>query len=394
MGCPGAASLGLAYRAHADLEDRSGYIWAGLVAMQDPVREGVREAIAVAQHAGIKVKMITGDHRLTAEGIARDVGLEVGAGHVIEGSELTVLSDAQLQERVQDITVFARIRPQDKLRIVGALQARNEITAMIGDGVNDAPALKRANIGVVVGAATDIAKEQADLILLDNNFKTVVAAVEEGRVIFENIRKVVAYVLSNSFAEVLTIFGAMLLRWPTPLLISQILWIHLICDGPSDIVLGFEPKEDGILDEKPRSPQEPILDRLGLSLVGVISVVSAVVALVLFGHYWQAHNEIAEARSYAFAMFAVNPLIYVFGYRSLRRSTLRSGSLARNKPLVAAVAVGLAMAVGAVLLAPLRGLLGIVPLHPFQWVVVAAVAAGMLLTVDVAKSISRRVRAS
>jgi len=336
--------------------------------------------------------MITGDHRLTAEGIARNIGLAVGAGRVIEGSELTVLSDAQLQERVQDITVFARIRPQDKLRIVCALQARNEVTAMIGDGVNDAPALKRANIGVVVGTATDIAKEQADLILLDNNFKTIVAAVEEGRVIFENIRKVVAYVLSNSFAEVLTIFGAILLKWPTPLLVSQILWIHLICDGPSDIVLGFEPKEDGILDEKPRSLREPILDRLGLSMVGVISVVSAVMALALFGHYWQAHNEIAEARSYAFAMFAINPLIYVFGYRSLRRSTLKSGSLARNKPLVAAVAVGLVMAIGAVLFPPLRNLLGLVPLHPFQWAVVFAVAIGMLLTVDVAKAISKRVQ--
>jgi len=382
--------LGLAYRTLGPLDERSGYTWAGLVAMQDPVREGVREAIQAAHRAGIRVKMITGDHRLTAEGIARSIGLPVEAGSIIEGSELICLSDHELEQRVQDVTVFARIRPQDKLRIVRALQAHGEVTAMVGDGVNDAPALKRANIGVVVGSATDVAKETADLVLLDSNFKTIVAAVEEGRVVFENIRKVVGYTLSNSFAEVLTIFGAIMLKWPTPLLVAQILWIHLICDGPSDIVLGFEPKEDGILEEKPKPLQEPILDRLTLSLVGVISVVSAVVALALFGHYWQIHHEIAEARSFAYATFAINPLIYVFGYRSLRRSIFKTGSLARNKPLVAAVAGGLVLAIGALTIAPLRNLLGIVPLHAQQWLVVSTVALSMLVTVEVAKFISRR----
>jgi len=174
------------------------------------------EAVQVAQRAGIKVKMITGDYRRTAERIARNIGLVVNKNQILEGQELTALDDQQLVERVGKIVVFARIRPQDKLRIVRALQTQGEITAMIGDGVNDAPALQRADIGVVVGSATDVAKETADLILLDSNFKTVVAAVEEGRVIFENIRKVVAYVLSNSFAEVLAIFGAMLLGWPAP----------------------------------------------------------------------------------------------------------------------------------------------------------------------------------
>jgi P-type Ca2+ transporter type 2C len=256
--------------------------------------------------------------------------------------------------------------------------------------VNDAPALKRANIGVVVGSATDVAKEAADLVLLDNNFATIVAAVEEGRVIFQNIRKVVAYTLSNSFAEVLTIFGAMLLGWPAPLLVAQILWIHLICDGPTDIVIGFEPKEPGIMDEKPKRLDEPILDRLGLSLIGVISVTSALVALLLFGHYWRAHNELAEARTYAFATFAVNSMVYVFAYRSLRRSLFRSGRLSRNKPLVWGVAGGLALGVAAVLLPGLRRLLGLTPLHLDQWLVIAGVALGLLATVELAKFISNR----
>lgn len=381
----GLRLLGLAYRPQGVLQDRSGYTWLGLVAMEDPIREGVREAIKVARRAGIQVKVITGDYRRTAERIAAAIGLPVNDGQIIDGEELAKLDDRQLEKRVDKITVFARIRPQDKLRIVRALQARGEITAMIGDGVNDAPALKRANIGVVVESATDVAKETADLILLDSNFRTVVAAVEEGRVIFENIRKVVAYTLSNSFAEVLLIFGAMLLGWPAPLVVAQILWIHLICDGPSDIVLGFEPKEEGIMEEKPKPLQEPILNYLGLSLIGVISVTSALVGLYLFGHYYQMHNSAIAGRSYAFASFAVNSMIYIFAYRSLRRSIFHSGRLSRNKPLIAAVLGGLVLAIGAFVVPSIRNLLGIMPLSLSQWGGVFGIAFLLLVTVEVGK---------
>jgi Ca2+-transporting ATPase len=245
---------------------------------------------------------------------------------------LARIGDRRLQEAVKRISVFSRIRPKDKLRIVRALQNNGEVTAMIGDGVNDAPALQQANIGVVVGGATDVAKEMADLILLDSNFRTIVAAVEEGRVIFENIRKVVAYTLSNSFAEVLTIFTAMIFHWPAPLTVAQILWIHLICDGPSDIVLGFEPKENGIMDEKPKSLKEPVLTRLGISLIGVISVFSSVAALLIFNHYFTAHQNIAEGRSVVFASFAVNSMVYIFAYRSMRQPLYRMNKLTANKP--------------------------------------------------------------
>jgi Ca2+-transporting ATPase len=386
----GLRLLGLAYRSQGPLEDHTGYAWLGLIAMEDPIREGVREAVGVAQRAGVQIKMITGDYRRTAERIARNVGLLAGDGEILEGQELALLNDEQLQERVGKTIVFSRIRPQDKLRIVRALQARGEITAMIGDGVNDAPALRRANIGVVVGSATDVAKETADLILLDNNFRTVVAAVEEGRVIFENIRKVVAYTLSNSFAEVLTIFGAMLLGWPAPLAVAQILWIHLICDGPSDIVLGFEPKEAGIMDEKPKLSTEPILNRLGLSLIGVISISSAIAALLLFGYFYRIHGDPIEGRSFAFATFAVNSMIYIFAYRSMRRSLFRSGSLMRNKPLIAAVAGGLLLAFGAFAVTPIRNLLGIVPLNLWQWGVIAGVALSLLTVVEIGKWVSNR----
>jgi len=381
----GLRLLGLAYRPHKALEEPLGYTWVGLLAMEDPIREGVVEAIQVAQRAGIQVKMITGDYRRTAERIGRNIGLVKEGELILEGDELAAMSDAQLQERVQQTAIFARIRPQDKLRIVKALQANREITAMIGDGVNDAPALQCANIGVVVGSATDVAKETADLILLDSNFRTVVAAVEEGRVIFENIRKVVAYTLSNSFAEVLTIFIAMMLRLPAPLAVAQILWIHLICDGPSDIVLGFEPKEEGIMDEKPKSIQEPVLPALALSLIAIISGASSIFALLLFSHYYQVHNNPVEGRSIVFASFAVNSMIYIFAYRSMRTPLWRMSPLRRNKPLIWAVLAGLALAASALLVPALRKLLVVLPLSVSDWALVAGVAISLLVIVEIGK---------
>lgn len=386
----GLRLLGLAYRPDGESKNHRGFHWVGLIGMEDPIREGVRDSIQVARKAGIQIKMITGDYRRTAERIARNIGLMQPGDESLEGDELKQLSDTELQAQVSRIAVFARIRPQDKLRIVRALQANNEITAMIGDGINDAPALKRANIGVVVGSATDVAKETADLILLDNNFRTIVAAIEEGRVIFENIRKVVAYTLSNSFAEVLTIFTAMMFRWPAPLAVAQILWIHLICDGPSDIVLGFEHKENGIMDEKPKSLKEPILTGLGMSLIAVISVSSAIAGLFLFGHYFKIHNNPTEGRSIVFASFAVNSMIYIFAYRSMRRSIFRSGPLRQNKPLIWAVASGLLLAFIAFLAPGIRSLLGIVLLTWDEWLLIAGVALALLFSVELGKFTSNR----
>ena len=390
----GLRMIGLATRKLGKLDDYSGYTWVGLVGMEDPVRAGVVESVRLAQRAGIQVKMITGDYVKTAEHIARCIGILKEGERSMEGPAVAALSDQDLQERVRDTAVFARIRPQDKFRIIKALQANGEITSMIGDGVNDAPALQRSNIGVVVGSATDVAKETADVILLDNNFSTIVAAIEEGRIIFQNIRKVVAYTLSNSFAEVLTIFIAMVLGWPAPLIVAQILWIHLICDGPSDIVLGFEPKEYGIMDEKPKSLKEPILSHLGLSLIGVISVSSAAAVLFLFHHMYAAHGNAIEGRSIVFASFAVNSMIYIFAYRSMRQPLFRMNKLSANKPLIWAVAAGLVMAVVPFLIPGLRGLLGLVPLTFGEWLEVAGIALGLLTVVEIGKWISNKIHAN
>jgi Ca2+-transporting ATPase len=381
----GLRLIGLAHRTGGILADHSGYHWDGLVGMEDPLRPEVIESIKVAHEAGIKVKMITGDYRLTAERIARTSGILQKEEGIMEGDELAILTDDQLQERVETIAVFSRIRPQDKLRVVKALQVKGEIVAMVGDGVNDAPALKRSNIGVVVGSATDVAKENADLILLDNNFKTIVSAVEEGRVIFDNIRKVVAYTLSNSFAEVLAIFGAMMLGLPAPLLVAQILWIHLICDGPSDIVIGFEPKEEGIMKEKPKSLKEPILTGLGATLIAVISSVSAVVALILFSYFYHMHHDAAEGRTIVFASFAINSMVYIFAYRSMKSPLFKMNKLSQNKPLVYAVMGGLIVALLALFIPGIRQLLDLVPLTIPEVLMVAGIAIALLGTVELAK---------
>jgi len=199
---------------------------------------------------------------------------------------------------------------------------------------------------------------------------------------------VVAYTLSNSFAEVLTIFTAMLLRWPAPLVVAQILWIHLICDGPSDIVLGFEPKEPGIMDEKPRSLKDPILNHLGLSLIGVISISSAAAVLFLFHHLYSAHGSAVEGRSIVFASFAINSMVYIFAYRSMRQPLFRMNRLTANMPLIWAVLAGLVMAVLPFLIPGLRNLLGIVPLTISEWALVACIALGLLVVVEIGKWIS------
>lgn len=383
--------LGLAYKPVEDgwrvegPAGSGGYTWAGLVGLQDPVRKEVPESIATCKKAGISVKMITGDHRLTAVRVAQSIGLGTDEKDVVEGKDLESMSDEELMRRVRNACVFSRILPRQKLRIVSALQSAGEVVAMVGDGVNDAPALKKSDIGVVVGTAADVAKETADLVLLDSNFKTIVAAVEEGRVVFQNIKKVVSYTLSNSFAEILLVFVSMLLGWPAPLSVAQILWIHLICDGPVDIVLGFEPKEEGIMEEKPRPVSEPILGRLGLGLIAAISVTAAAGCLWMFGHYWRAHGDLSLARTFAFETLAVISLVYVFAYRSMRRSIFRAGHLTANKPLLAAVSSGFLVALLPSFSPSIRDALGVVPLGPEQWSLVFGISLLLLIIVEVAK---------
>ena len=366
------------------------YRWVGLVGIEDPVRASVPAAIRTCAKAGIRVKMITGDHRLTALKVAREIGLDQFGSEIVEGAELDQMDDETLRRRVKDAIVFARISPHQKLRIVAALQEQGEVVAMLGDGVNDAPALKRSDIGVVVGSATEVAKETADLVLLDSNFATIVAAIEEGRVVFQNIKKVVSYTLSNSFAEILLVFAAMMLGLPAPIAVAQILWVHLICDGPVDIVLGFEPKENGIMEEPPRPVSEPILGRMGMFLIVGISTSAALGILFMFNHYLNIHHNIALARTVAFETLAIISLVYVFAYRSMRRSIFHSGSLLSNKPLLVSVIAGFIISFLPHWIPFIGDALGVVPLGPLEWAEVFGISFGLLAMVEIVKLLSLR----
>ena len=368
------------------------FTWVGLVGIEDPVRPSVKDTITLCHKAGIKVKIVTGDYRGTAEKVASAIGLTTGSEKILEGKDLDAMTESELAEVIDDTAIFCRVSPHHKLKIVRTLQSRGEITAMIGDGVNDAPALKKANIGVTVGNATDIAQETSSIILLDSNFGTLVNAVEEGRIVFDNIKKVVAYVLSNSFAEIFTIFGAMLLRWPAPVNVAQILWIHLICDGPSDIALGFEKGEKGIMEEPPTSPKESVLGNHQKFLIFAISLSLAILSLLVFQHFWQAHNDIVLGRTIVFTVLAITNLVYIFSYRSFRQSALMSGKFFSNKMLFGSVALGFAEQLAAIYIPSLNKVLDAVPLQLSDWGLAFGIALSTTGIVEVTKYITRHWR--
>ena len=309
-----------------------GMTFVGLQGMIDPPREEAKAAIAACQLAGIKVKMITGDHALTAEAIGQRLGLrseDCSIGHdcpVMTGSEIAELSDAELIEKVSGIPVFARVSPEQKLRLVMALQKNGEVCAMTGDGVNDAPALKQADIGVAMGiTGTEVAKEAADMVLTDDNFATIEAAVEEGRGVFANLVKFIAWTLPTNAGEGLVILAAILFGATLPILPVQILWINMTTAACLGMMLAFEPKEPGIMDRAPRNPARPILDKVILRRIGTVSIFLLVCAFGLFK--WELLNgaSIEKARTMAVNAFVVIEAFYLFNARSFKRSPFELG---------------------------------------------------------------------
>jgi Ca2+-transporting ATPase len=382
----GLRLVAVAFKDEGDTRETQDYNWLGLVGIKDPIREGVKEAINVANEAGIKIKIVTGDYRKTAEKVALSLGLEVTPENTLEGKDLEIMSEDKLKEIIDRILIFARITPRQKLKIVKILQERGEIVAMTGDGVNDAPALKKADIGVVVGNASDVAKEAGDLILLDGNFKTIVAACEEGRLIFSNIKKVVSYVLSNSFAEIILIFGAMILNLPSPLTVLQILWIQLICDGPPDVVLSFEGKDRELMKEKPRSLKDDrILSKNTGLLIIAISTVVGFYSLFFFQHYLWAAGDLKLARTVAFAIVGSVSLFYIFSFKNLKKSIFKNENFFQNKHLFAAVLYGFVLIFAAIYLPILNKVLGTTPLGLFHWVQIISVAIASVSLIEGAK---------
>ena len=387
----GLRILGLAFKEKGDLREKQNFSWLGLIAVQDPIRAGVKEAVEIAQGAGIKIKIVTGDYRKTAERVAINLGFKVEPENVLEGGELEIISEEELKNKIDNILLFTRVTPHQKLKIVKVLQEKGEIVAMTGDGVNDAPALKKADIGVVVGTGTDVAKEAGDLILIENNFKVIVAACEEGRLIFSNIKKVVGYVLSNSFAEIILIFGALLLDLPTPLTVVQILWIHLICDGPPDIMLSFEPKEKGLITEKPKNiKKESILSTPIKFLIFAISLTTGLLALLFFWYFHERAGDLNLARTISFATIATVSLVYIFAFKNLKRLIIQTENFFQNKYLFLSVAYGFLLIFLAIYLPLLNRTLGTVPLKPFHWLLVFSVALITTLLTEIVKFVYNR----
>ncbi|MFA6498752.1 MAG: HAD-IC family P-type ATPase, partial [Desulfurivibrionaceae bacterium] len=313
---------------HGDLTD--GLIFLGLQGMIDPPRPEAVAAVKICQAAGIRVKMITGDHPLTAAAIASKVGLcgsiSIQAIPVLTGPALEKLSDSELIARAEDTAVFARVSPEQKLRLVEALQARGQVVAMTGDGVNDAPALKRADIGVAMGiTGTEVAKEAADMILTDDNFSSIEAAVEEGRGVFDNLVKFIAWALPTNLGEGLVILTAIFLGVTLPILPVQILWINMTTAGILGLALAFEPKEVGIMLRPPRRPNAPILNHSVIFRITLVSFLMLGTAFWLFAWELSDGATLAEARTAAVNAFVMVELFYLFNCRSLEKSVFQLG---------------------------------------------------------------------
>jgi Ca2+-transporting ATPase len=358
--------------------------FVGLAGISDPPRPEAREAIALCRRAGIKVKMITGDHRLTASATARELGLE---GEVIDGAELDEISPEDLSRRIDSIAVFARVAPEHKVRIVRAFKASGEVVAMTGDGVNDAPALKNADIGVAMGiTGTDVAREAATMVLTDDNFATIVEAVREGRAIYDNIVKFVRFQLSTNMGAIQTVLGASLLGWPTPFTAIQILWINIIMDGPPAMSLGVEPAREEVMDEPPRQRESRILSGPRFARLFVYGLTMAIGTLALF-HYAQPKGD-AYALTLAFTCFVLFQFFNMFNARSEFGSALNRHFL-RNRWLWLSLAGVLTLQVLAVHWGPAQSIFHTTDLALVDWGLATLVASSVLVLDEVRKFVTR-----
>ncbi|HET6872877.1 MAG TPA: cation-transporting P-type ATPase, partial [Sporolactobacillaceae bacterium] len=356
-------------------EVERGLTFVGLQGMIDPPRPEVKQSIAECRAAGIKTVMITGDHAVTASAIARQLTILPENGKVVDGAQLSTMTDEQLENQVEDIYVYARVSPEHKLRIVKALQKNGHIVAMTGDGVNDAPAIKSANIGIAMGnTGTDVAKEAAALVLSDDNFSSIKAAVEEGRNIYENIRKFIRYLLASNVGEILVMLFAMMLSLPLPLLPIQILWVNLVTDGLPAMALGVDQAEDNVMKRGPRPTNEGVFARgLGWKIIsrGILIGISTTAA------FWITLNSDPEnllrAQSVAFVTLVMAQLIHVFDCRS--ESSIFDRNPFENKYLVLAVLSSILLMLVVMYVPILQPVFHTVPLSGRDWLLVLGLAA-------------------
>ncbi len=354
----------------------SGMVFVGLAGMMDPPRAEVKAALAKCRTAGIHVVMVTGDNEATAIAVAREIGLYKEGDASLTGQHLNGMTDAVLEDTVESVSVYARVSPEHKLRIVKALQARGHVVAVTGDGVNDAPALKTADIGIAMGiTGTDVSKEASDIILEDDNFATIVKAVEEGRRIYGNIRHFIKYLLSANFDEIIVVAVAAFAGWPLPFLPVQILWLNLVTDGFPALALGMDPPDPHVMREKPRPKEESVFHGM-LHTILLAAAIAAIASLV--GFWFGLTEGVEKARTIAFTISVLFELGFVFNCRSVRQSVFNGGFLS-NRWLLASVLLGVGLQLCVIYVPFLQPLFGTAPLSAVDWaVVLGASSLGMV----------------
>jgi Ca2+-transporting ATPase len=376
---------GESVEAEPDSAERE-LVHVGLVGMIDPPRDEVKRAVEQCRAAGIRPVMITGDHPATALAIGRELGMADGAGRAVTGAELDGLDEAALVAEVATIAVYARVSAAHKLRVVEALERSGAVVAMTGDGVNDAPAVKAADIGIAMGiTGTDVTKEASDMVLTDDNFASIVAAVEEGRGIYDNIQKFIHYLLSCNAGEVLVMFVAAVAGWPAPLAAIQILWLNLVTDGLPALALGLEPPEADIMSRPPRPPREAVITPGRGALILVHGVIVAAVSLVAFWWTWQGDPaELPHARAVTFCVAAFSQLFFAIGCRSDRRTAVEIGFFT-NPWLLAAIAISMLLQISVVTLPYAQDVFQVGAQLGGDWLWVLGLALVPVTVIEVAK---------
>ena len=366
-------------------------IFVGLLGMIDPPRPEVIEALQRARGAGLKSIMVTGDYQDTAQAIAREIGLLSPGGLVLSGAQIEQLSDRELAEQADRLDVCCRVSPLHKTRIVDALKARGHVVAMTGDGVNDAPALKRANIGIAMGiTGSDVAKQTADMILTDDNYASIVSAIEQGRIIYSNIRKFVYFLLACNVGEILIIFGSMIVGLPIPLKPVQLLWLNLVSDGAPALALGLEKGDPDIMTQPPRSPSEPVINRDMAIGIGVVGIVDALAVLAVFTLALQRYpDQLAVAQTIAFATLCCSELVRAFTARSEYHSVFSIGVFS-NRAMVWAVGGSLLLVLMVIYVPWLRPFFDTAALTANDWLLMAPFICASPLAMELLKVYFRR----
>lgn len=362
--------------------------FVGFYGMRDATRPEATSAIRKAEMAGMKVVMITGDHKITAQAIAKEIGIWREGDSVLTGLEIDSMSDADLRDQLKTVSVFARVNPEHKMRIIGAYRARGEVVAMTGDGVNDAPSLVAADLGVSMGKiGTEVAKEASDIVLLDDNLESIVSAIEEGRSIYKTIKKVILYLFSTSMGEVFTIIGALALGFPLPILAAQIIWLNFVTDGFIDVSLAMEPKEHHLLDGKFEKPKKYLVDKLMAKRMILMSLAMAVGTIFIFKNYYEA--DLAKAWTMSLTVLAVFQWFNAWNCRSESKSIFRMNPFS-NKYLVWAMVTVITLQILAVYSPLMNTFLKTVPLNLSDWLVLVPVAILIVLVEEIRKIFARR----